>query len=209
MQEFPTNSHNAPVTPERQEKVQQVTSGATVRRKRGVARQFKETFVQGDIRTAVSSVALEILVPSVKELVFEMFETGMRALIFGDDAKRRPSSVNSGYANLGHVAYNRMATPAVGAPSAERVLSRRARARHDFGEIIIHSRDDANEVIDTMFDIVSRYGQVSIAALYEMVGVQSAMTDMKWGWTNLQGSKAVRNRQNEYQLQLPEPVELA
>lgn len=208
MTDYPTNSHRSKVDLPEQEKIQQVTSGATVRRKRGLARQFKETFIQGDARTAVSFVVLETIVPSIKDMLFEAFESGMRALIYGDDAKKRASGAGQGYSGLGHVAYNRMAQAASGPRGAERVLSRQSRARHDFGEIVIQSRDEANDVIDRMFDILSRNGMVSLADLYALVGVRSEMTDMKWGWTALQGSKAVRNRQGSYQLYLPEPVEL-
>jgi hypothetical protein len=88
------------------------------------------------------------------------------------------------------------------------MLSRRSRARGAFDELIIPSRQEAEEVIERMFDILSRYGAVSVADLYELTGVQSSHTDMKWGWAELRGAKAVRLRQGGFLLDLPEPEPL-
>lgn len=210
MGNLPGNSQRAPKPPEQpKEKIQQVTSGATVRRKRNLGKKFKETFIQGDARTAVSSVFFDILIPSMKDMMFDAFESGVRSLIYGEDAKRRTTSASSGYAGLGHVAYNSMTKAAPARPTEQRVLSRRARAQHDFGEIIIASREEAETVLDRMFDIVSRFGSVSVADLCELTGIQSAMTDMKWGWTALEGAKAIRTRQGGFLLDLPVPEQLS
>jgi len=208
MKDFPGNSHKTSVPPEPREKMKAVTTATTVRRKRNLGRQFKETFFKGDPRGAAEYVFFEVLVPSVKDMLFDGFESGIRSLIYGEDAKKRPSGASAGYAGLGHVAYNSMSSAAKTVQS-ERVISRRARARHDFGELVIASREEAENVLDLMFETLSRYGSVSVATLYELTGIQSSHTDMKWGWTELQGSKAVRTRQGGFLLDLPAPVELS
>ncbi len=75
-------------------------------------------------------------------------------------------------------------------PGPQRMLSRASRARHDFSDLIIPSRQEAEEVIDQLFEVMSRHGSVSVADLYELTDIQSSHTDMKWGWTNLRGAKA-------------------
>src|SRR3954454_10116741 len=87
-------------------------------------------------------------------------------------------------------------------------MSRRARARHDFDEIVLESRGEAEEVIDRMYDLLSRYDSVSVADMYELTGIQSAHTDQKWGWTDLRGSTVTRTRAGGYLLDLPEPQPL-
>ena len=88
------------------------------------------------------------------------------------------------------------------------MLSRRSRTRQEFDEIVIQSRQEANEVLDRMYDILSRYGSVAVADLYELTGIQAAHTDYKWGWTDLRGAKASKLRQGGYLLDLPEPETL-
>jgi len=89
------------------------------------------------------------------------------------------------------------------------MLSRASRARHDFADIVIPSQREANEVIDRLFDLLSRYGSASVADLYELTGIQSNHTDMKWGWTELPGARAARLRDGTYLLELPEPQPLS
>jgi hypothetical protein len=83
-------------------------------------------------------------------------------------------------------------------------MSRRARARHDFDEIVLETRGEADEVIDQLYEIVSRYDSATVADLYELVGLASTHTDNKWGWTDLRGAGVTRVRSG-YLLDIPEP----
>lgn len=205
MQDFPANSAKAREA-EPREKIKPVTSAEAVRRKRGLGRQFKDTFVGGDARTALHYMVGEVIIPAIQETLIDAFQGGVERLIRGESSRHR--RVNSGSSGLGHVAYNRYTQPSTTRTSSPRTLSRHSRARHEFDELIIPSRQEAEEVIDRMFDLLSRYGEVSVADLYELTGIQSSHTDMKWGWTELRGAKAMRLRQGGFLLDLPEPEPL-
>ncbi len=84
-------------------------------------------------------------------------------------------------------------------------MSRQARAGHNFDEIILDQRAEAEEVIDKLFELVSRYDTATVADLYELVGLSATHTDHKWGWSDLHGSGVSRVR-GGYLLDLPEPV---
>jgi hypothetical protein len=86
-------------------------------------------------------------------------------------------------------------------------LSREARAKHNFDEIVLNSRVEAEEVIDRLYDVVSRYESASVADLYELVGLSSTHTDHKWGWTDIRGAGVQRVRDG-YLLDLPSPEPL-
>lgn len=86
-------------------------------------------------------------------------------------------------------------------------MSRQARAQHNFDEIVLQSRTEAEEVVDRLFEVVSRYGSASVADLYELVGLSSTHTDNKWGWDDLQGAGVSRVR-GGFLLDLPEPEPL-
>lgn len=204
MQDFPANSKKVIDAAEPKEKLKPVTTAETVRRKRGLGHRFKETFFSGDARSATAYMIEDIVIPAIRDTMFDAIQGGIERLVYGEGTnKNRRPSAGSGYPGLGHVAYNKM--PPTSKPNTQRTLSRRSRARHDFDELIIPTRRDAEEVIDQMFDVLSRYGSVSVADLYELTGVQSSHTDMKWGWTALKGAKAVALRQGGFLLDLPEP----
>jgi hypothetical protein len=85
-----------------------------------------------------------------------------------------------------------------------RAISRQARSRHNFDEIVLDQRAEAEEVIDRLFDVVNRYESATVADLYELVGLSSTHTDNNWGWTDLTGAGVSRIR-GGYLLDLPEP----
>lgn len=206
MEEFPPNSRKAEAT--QPKRVERVTSGDAVRRKPSLGKQFKHTFFGGDAKTAATYMLLNVLLPSAQEMFLETLQAGMERLVYGESRPRRgPGPMGSA---LGHVAYNRMARsqgpPGGGGPPA---ISRRARSQHAFDEIIIESRVEAEQVLESMFDILSKYESVTVADLYELTGVASSHTDHKWGWTDLRGARIGRVRGGGgYLLDLPGPEPL-
>jgi len=206
--EFPPNSARAkmessePETPE-DKKVEAVVTGEVKRRKKPLGKRFHETFFGGDAKGTAQYVIFSVLIPAAKDMLVEAGAQGIEKLVYGE-SKRRGSY--RGVAPTGRIAYHQM-TPSDRPPPAQ-TISPRARARHEFDEIILQSRGEAEEVLDRMFDLLSRYDSVSVADLYELTGVQSAYTDQKWGWTDLRGSSVHRTRAGGFLLDLPEPIPL-
>lgn len=217
MEQFPGNSQKARV-PDEPKKIERVTSAKVGRGKRRLGKQFKETFVTGDdARGVMEYVIIDIIVPEIKDLFVDVVQSGIERWVHGGDNRRvrRGRIPSTTYDNVGRVAYDSISRGPYGSSrqstttQPQRTMSRPSRARHRFDELIIPTRQEAEEVIDRMFDILSRYGSVSVADLYELTGVQSSHTDMKWGWTQLRGAKAVPvRRQGGFLLDLPEPESL-
>jgi hypothetical protein len=205
--DYPPNSDASKRNPLDDKKVERITSGEAKRKKKSLGKQFKETFVGGDARTAARYVVMDVLVPAARDMIVDMGVAGIEKFIFGEARRRRgptpPPSGPQGYFN-----YNRPYTPTGSRMTGpERVMSRRARAAHDFDEVVLESRAEAEEVINRLFEIVSRYESATVADLYELVGLSSVHTDHKWGWTNLRGA-GVSTTRDGYLLDLPEPEPL-
>jgi hypothetical protein len=183
--------------------VTRVTSSDPVKRKKPLRKQFAETFVGGDAKTAMRYTIFEVLVPAARDMVVETIQQGFEKLIYGD-TRRRGGSTPPQSGPTGLVTYNRYS---MRQSSPQRTMSRIARSRHDFDEIVLQSRVEAEEVIDRLFDLVSRYESATVADLYELVGLPSAHTDQKWGWRDVRGAGVSRIRDG-YLLDLPEPQPL-
>jgi hypothetical protein len=137
----------------------------------------------------------------VKDLILEMVQETLTKLVRGDSYRRRNSPYSG---STGYVDYSRrFARPSPDPRDQPRVLSPGARARHDFDEIVLQSRPEAEEVIAQMFEIVSRYDTATVADLYELVGVRSSHVDHKWGWSDMRGAGVARVRDG-YLLELPD-----
>jgi hypothetical protein len=207
MQDFPPNSQKAKATEAPREKLKPVTSAETVRRKRGLGRKFKETFFGGTAKDAASLTVTDVLVPEIRDLMHNAILNILEYVFYGDRARPRRGGGILPNQNMGRVAYDSISKPTRASQQTTRI-SRKARARHDFDDLIIPTRQEAEEVLDQMFEILSRDGDVSVANLYELTGVRSEFTDTKWGWHNLRGAKAVRLRNGGFLLDLPEPEAL-
>ena len=211
MQDFPANSAKAkgrsegPLRDEQPKKIEQVTSAEAVRRKRGLGHQFKETFVGGSARMAFDYMVLEVVIPAIQDTLIDAFQGGVEKLIRGEGARSRRGASTSAYSSVGHVNYQGISS---NKPPTTRTLSQRSRTRHDFGEIVIASRQEAEEVLERLYDVLSRYGSVPVADLYALTGIQSSHTDHKWGWTSLRGAKVARLRNGGFLLDLPDPEPL-
>ena len=204
--EFPSNSETSKTNDPDGRNISPVVSSGAVRRKRSLRKQFKETFVSGDARTAISYVLFDVLLPAAKDMVVEAGSQGIEKLIFGDSKQRRRGSTPPYTGPYGNIAYNKYSSGSrLSGP--ERAMSRQSRSRHNFDEIVLDERSEAEEVIDRLFDLVSRYEAATTADLYELVGLPSAHTDNKWGWTDLTGAGVTRVR-GGYLLDLPEPEPL-
>lgn len=207
--EFPPNSEASRRQIEENKELPRVTTGDPTVRRRPLRKQFKDVFIAGDTRSAVRYAVMDVVLPMARDLVFEAVSEGFNKLIFGESRRYRGTTrPQSG--DYGYVAYNRYTTPNLPASrmtSPQRALSRQARAQHDFDEIVLDSRAEAEQVIDELFEVVSRYESASVADLYQLVGLPSHHTDHKWGWTDLHGSGVSRVR-GGYLLDLPDPEPL-
>lgn len=217
MQEFPGNSQKSkahtqgpPPKAEERPRAERIAKSSVEQRKPGLGKKFKATIIGGTIRDTAGYMVEDVVVPAIRDMLFDAFEGGLHRMIYGDSHRtRRGSSYPSSYSNVGHVNYQSMSTkPQATHQPAGRMFSRRARSSHDFGEIVLEDRREAQDVLDQMYEYLSRFGEVKVADLYDMVGIRTSHVDHKWGWTLLQGAKLVRTRDGRFLLDLPEPDEL-
>jgi len=208
--EFPSNSKSrnpGPVEPEKN--VEKVIEGTAIRRKKSLGKRFAEVFVIGDIKGVTQYVLLEVLLPAAKDAVADVASSFVERSLFGDTraGHRRPGMSHSRPSGTpGYVSYNRF-----GPGSREEArpnLSRRARATHNFDELLIPTRAEAEMVLSSLYDLIGKYEQATVMDLYDLVGETGQYTDNKWGWEDLRGSGVTRSG-GGYLLDLPKPVPLA
>lgn len=210
MEEFPSNSRKARTQPDDEpKKIEKVVTGEVVTRKKPLGRKIFGTFFGGDAKGVAGYIVMDVLLPAAKDAIADAFSQGIERMLFGEvrSASRRTGHRPAGTA--GYVSYNRFAqqSPTQGRREEPRSVSRRARGQHDFDEIILATRAEAEEVIDRLFDLVSRYEQATVSDLYSLVDISGNFTDEKWGWTDLRGAGVTRIRDG-YLLDLPKPVQL-
>jgi len=205
MDNYPSNSRTTKPAAEETKKVESVVTGEVTRRKKPLGKRFAETFVGGDLNTVAGYVVFDVLIPAAKDMVADAFSQGIDRMLFGEvrgssrSRSSRPAGTN------GYVSYNRMSSnKPTGSGLNEFSRRESRRSSHDFDEIILATRAEAEEVIDRMFDLVNQYQQATVADLLELVGVTSNHVDHKWGWTDIRGAGVTKIRDG-YLLDLPRP----
>lgn len=203
---FPSNSKHVVEPkknpPKTEKKVEKVTTGAVIVKKPPLGTRFKNVFFGGEFKSATRYITGEVLLPALKNLIVDATSKGIEKIIYGDSAPRRrppmPGQPRTSYNTPVDRGYDR-SRPAMLPQQPPIYGGRRAQT---VGDVILSSREEAENVLGAMQDIVDQYNVVSIADLYELVGYQSSYIDNVWGWTTL-AYVSVRQTREGYVIDLP------
>jgi len=186
-----------------EKKVNKVIKGEVVKRKKPLGRKIAETFKGDDMHSVGNFILMEVIVPAAKQMISDAISQGVDRSLYGE-SRRRPSSSGGSTRYTNYSSYSRSSSPVGRAGEADgpRNVSRHSRAVHNFDEVVLESRGEAEEVLDSLTELINRYQVASVSDLYDLVGVASQFTDEKWGWTDLRDARIQRVRDG-YLLNLP------
>jgi len=199
---FPSNSRTPRRDPEpERKKIEKVICGDAKQQKRGWGKRMTETFLEDNTRSVGDYVFHDVLIPAAKAMISDMVSGGIEMLLFGQ--RRGRSTYREGgrsYTNYNSVSYRGRE---IGRPQAPEI-SRTARARHDFDDVVLPTRGDAESVLSELFDLTRDFGMASVADFYDLCGIETNFTDNKYGWTDLRGANVSRQvRGGGYIINLP------
>jgi hypothetical protein len=178
--------------PTEERTVKKIVEGKVIRKKASPVKGVASKFFGGDPLDVLKYMFNSVVVPMAQDMFVSMMNSGTERLVYGDtieDRKGRRNGIrfggNPSYRNYGAYSTRPNRQEVAG---NQRELSARARREHDFDEIILESKGEAEEVLANMTADVERYGSISVAALYEMVGITPTYVDRSWGWKDMRGS---------------------
>jgi hypothetical protein len=197
------NSHKYKAEKEANEKkkVEKVITGNVKVKEQSKVRKLTGSLISEDASSVKSYIVTDVFIPAVKKLVSDIVKDGIEMLLYGGTRpKDRPSN---GY-RANYVSYNKYSDR-----RDERYVrtDSSTRQRLDYGDVYFENRGDAEEVLDQMSDMLDRYDMVSVADLYDAVGLTCPHTWNKYGWTNLRDAKVVRTSEG-YTIKLPRALPL-
>lgn len=196
---FPSNSHKSR---EEAKKVEKVTTGIVIQRKKPLGKRFMETFMGEDAKTVSSYIVQDILIPTIKSTISDIVQGGIEMLLFGQAKGNRN---RNGMNNKPYNNYNGMSSYKPNNHNNKREISHQDRSRHRFDDIILGSRREAEDVLHHLTDAIDSYGSASVSDLYDLVGITGNFTDGKYGWYAL-GSASVSRVREGYSINLPKPI---
>lgn len=204
--EFPSNSNRKKelTAPIKEKNITPVVSGKVIKKQRSFGQKLSETFFGDDTRSVGDYILHDVLIPAMKSTLSDMVGGGIEMLLFGE---RKSSSRSRLFRDRdrSYVPYNKLSRR--DDLEDRRYMSRSARSRHDFDDIILETRGEAEDVLSHLVDLIEDYGVASVGDYYDLLGIESAFTDNKYGWTNVADGYIDRTRDG-YCIRLPRPREI-
>lgn len=193
--EYPSNSNNErlnpgvpisepvrkPATVAKTESSKAINPVAKGRLKKdSTAKKVAKSMIKVDGHQIKDFVFGEVLIPTIKDAVYKIVTNGLSMVLFDRvDGSRGSRSGLSG-TRISYSGYYRGDNP----PRESR--SDRYSRRESFvpdGQIVYTTRQEAEDIIDGMADIIDQYGQVSIADMYDLSDVSAPPhTYNRYGW---------------------------
>lgn len=213
--ELKPNSHkyHKEVSEPRQS-VEPVIEKAGNKKRKPMGKQVKEALV-GDVEEVRSYLLWDVLVPAVKDTMVDLIKAFAEGIFHSNGTRGRNQYVQrngstsyvsySSYSNDGYSSRGGGRRPEYG--NRPMRGSYNNRYAYDFEGIVYDTRDDAEKVLDALAERTFKYGQASVADLYELSRIPSQYTDVDWGWCELSRASVERTRDG-YIINLPRPERL-
>ena len=203
MTDYKANSHK--VREEQKSKevvkkdIQPVAKAKT--KKKSEVKKFADVFIAEDITSVKDYIVNDVLIPAAKKAISDIITNGVDMILYGE-AKGRDRRRDGG-SRVSYTKYYERDRDRDRDRDYDR--SRTRRSVYDYDDIILDTRGEAEDVLNRMDDLIDAYGMVSVADLYDLVGISGNYTDNKYGWTNLRNAE-VRRTRDGYLLKLPKAL---
>ena len=169
------------VTQPKQKQLEQVVTGTV--KKPTLGDKVKKVLFSNDGESVKSYLIHDVLLPAVKNTIWEAVTGGMKMSMFGTrepargiSRDRERSYYNYGSRNV----YGREPERDMRASA-----TRRESTPLEFDEVVIPERGSAEHVLSVMCELIDQYDVVSVSDFHDLVGISAISTDNNWGWTNL------------------------
>ncbi len=196
MKDYRKNSDKAKKEAEQQntseKKVTQVAKGSVKTKKKSGFRKLVDAFIQEDATTVKNYIWNEVLVPAVKKTFSDTVTNALDMFLWGKNGGRRPRGAAERVSYRSY--YDR--------PSSSYRSPDSRQKSYDYDDVILDSREEADEVLARMEELLTDYKVVSVADFYDLVGITGKTTDNNYGWTDLRNAAVVRDRDG-YLIKLP------
>lgn len=201
MEDYKPNSHlsreRQKQNPPEKKKIEKVVKGKVKAKKKNEVRKLADVFISEDAANVKSYILMDVLIPAIKKAVSDIVTNGIDMILYGETGHSKKRSLAS------TVSYSKYYDE----PKRHDYPAARTRTGYNYDDIILESRSEAEEVLDRMSEMIDQYGMVSVADLYDLVGISGNYTDNKYGWTNIRNAEPIRVKDG-YLLKLPKVLPL-
>lgn len=168
--------------------------------------KITKEFFEEDFNTVKKSVYADIVKPTIKNLLADIFIGSIERAFFGNSRRgSSPTNYASSIVRTASSVNYQRASQQAAKETPEKV-------KLGLNDIIMRDRPAAQDLIDILKGEIYDHGQVTIAELYEMLAdddtvTSTNFTDNYYGWKNLDDAY-VKPHGRMYRVVLPRPIQL-
>lgn len=172
-----------------------VVTGKVVAKKPSKVSKLAGQIISEDAKNVKDYVFGEVLIPAIKKAISDIVTDGIDIILYGESrgGKKRSTADRVSYTNYAD-RYGRSAR------DVRQPIN--YTTGYSYDDITLESRGEAQDVLDRMDELMSAYGLVRVADLYDLVGITGSYTDNKYGWTNIANADIIRVRDG-YKIKMP------
>lgn len=177
-----------------------IIKGEAIERKEPLRKKFLQAYAGDSAQSVGQYLLMDVIVPGTKNIISDLVTQGINRLLYGAS---RPAQSSGSIVGGSYRKFFNGSTNSNQQGQNSQVVHQ-AQATHQFGEIILKNRSDAELVIDSLRELIETYGNAKVANLYSLVGITGDFTNQSYGWTNLSRAGVIPIREG-YLLDLPKP----
>ncbi len=190
-------------------------TGLVTEEEKSPVQKFINVLVEEDFRTVKRSLIQDVVIPTIRDFLADIFIGGIERTLYGGSGVRRhsrssqtPSSYSSSLVRPDPVRepyYNMYGTnKAVQKPQLATKVS-----RFDFSDVVMRDRASAQDLLDILRLAIAEQGYVTVGELYDALDKVDDLdfTDNYYGWRDLSGAR-IKRVFSGYWLDLPDPVQI-
>lgn len=192
------SSNNVQKDIQEREKLPTIATGKKVPQSAG--RKFLSEFLADDINSIKEYILWDVLLPAFKNAISDTVTNGIDMLLFGQTRGRVSNTVKriTPYSSIYHGSNSNTVFKYNEPPKEQK----RNLSGYSYQEVVLATRQEAEDVLSHMRIYLDRYGVVSVADLYDSIGEVPDMMDNKWGWYDLNGA-CIQRCSDGYLIRMP------
>lgn len=196
------NSIKSRENKQEKKEVKKVVKGKAVAKKKSEASKIAGSIIAEEAKSIKDYAIYEVLIPAFKDGISQLVKGCIDMMFYGEVKPTSSSRRGSSYGGGTRVSYRDYYDDR----RSDRRDERRVSSRYSYDDVIFESKQDAEDVLDRMDELVEQYGVVTVGDLFDLAGVTgNGYTDQNYGWTNISSASVERNRHGEYIIRLNRP----
>lgn len=184
---------------DQKKQVVKVVKGKAKTKKKSELSKIASNIISEEAKSIKEYAIYDVVIPVVKDTITQLIKGSIDMLFYGE--VRGGSSSRRSSSNASRISYRDFYDDR----NSRRDMHRTS-DRYSYDDITFEYRQDAEEVLNRMDEIVEQYGVVTVADLFDLAGITgNGYTDQNYGWTSTRSASVERNRQGEFFLKLQRP----